>query len=263
LELTTYAIAWQANIYTVFQFETPADFDETVGRALEISQQHGFIYSEGLLKLGVFYRLAGQGRVAEALPYLQQGVEMAAQVNNPRTNANLLQIQAWLAALQGDAAAAEALLLQSIDEFLVINDLRNVLHSRSNLAHLYRRGGNIQAALPLYRETIRRWQEEGSLPAVAHQLECFAYLALGQGEPEPAARLLGRAKAVREELNSPSTDPAEVGEQQQAMAHLAEALGEAERDRNMAEGARMSVDEAVALALALSDSSSGVAATTR
>ena len=254
LEHMTYGIAGKAISVSVFRHEVSTELDQEVNRALAISQQHGWLISERLLTLVIFYRFVSQGRFAEALPYLQKGVELAALVNNPRTNANILQIQAWLAALQGDAATAEALFLQSIDEFLAINDLRNVLHSRSNLAHLYRRTGQLQAALPLYRETIQRWQDEGSQPAVAHQLECLAYLALAEGKLEPAARLLGRAQATRAEVNILSTDPAEVAEWHQAVAQLATGLGDAERDRLMAEGAKLGMDEAVALALAVSDS---------
>jgi hypothetical protein len=112
-----------------------------------------------------------------------------------------------------------------------------------------RRNGKLQEALPLYRETIKVWQEEGSLPALAHQLECFGYMAITNGDHEHAARLLGRAEATREELNTPSTDPLEISEMEQAMTQLAGAMGEVERDRVMAEGSEMSMDEAVALAL--------------
>jgi hypothetical protein len=50
-------------------------------------------------------------------------------------------------------------------------------------------------------------------------------------------------------LNALSTDPLEIGEMEQAMTQLAGAMGEDERDRVMEEGALMSLDEAVALAL--------------
>ena len=93
------------------------------------------------------------------------------------------------------------------------------------------------------------WQEEGSLPAIAHQLECFAYMAIASGNHEHAVRLLGRAKATREELNAHSTDALEISEMEQAIKQLADAIGEDERNRVMAVGAKMNMDDAVTLAL--------------
>jgi len=66
---------------------------------------------------------------------------------------------------------------------------------------------------------------------------------------EQAAHLLGQASATRVALNAFSTDPLEIAEMEQAMAQLAEVLGEEERDRLMLAGSEMSMDEAVALAL--------------
>jgi hypothetical protein len=50
-------------------------------------------------------------------------------------------------------------------------------------------------------------------------------------------------------LNAVSSDPREIAELEQAMVQLADAMGEAERDRVIAEGKRMSLDDAVLLAL--------------
>jgi tetratricopeptide (TPR) repeat protein len=220
-----------------------------VDRALEISGQYGFEISEGWLNLVKFYLYGYQGEFAKALPHFQRVIQIAGNFNNPRINANVLQIQARMAALQGDTETAKAYFLKAIDDFRAINDLRNILHSNSDLAHLLRREGNLQEALLLYRETISGWQEEGSLPALAHQLECFAYMAIASGNYEHAARLLGRANATREELNAPSTDPLEIAELEQAMTQLAGAMREDERDRVMAEGAQMSLDDTITLAL--------------
>lgn len=74
-------------------------------------------------------------------------------------------------------------------------------------------------------------------------------MAITSGNYERAAALLGRARATRQELNAISTDPIEVAELEGALTQLATALGEDECDRVMSEGARMSLDEAVALAI--------------
>jgi predicted ATPase len=249
LEYMTLGIGWRINVLIVNQYEISPEWEGEVDRALEISEQHGFEISEGWLNLVKFYLYAYRREFAKALPHFQRVIEIAGKFNNPRVNANVLQIQARMAALQGDTETAKDYFLKAINDFRAINDQRNILHSNSDLAHLFRRTGNMQEALLLYRETIIRWQDEGSLPAVAHQLECFAYMAIIGGDHEHAARLLGRANATRVELNALSTDPFETAELEQAMAQLAGALGEKERDRVMGEGAMMSMDEAVALAL--------------
>jgi predicted ATPase/class 3 adenylate cyclase len=249
LERMTHGIAWRINVLIVNQYEISPDWEQEVDRALEISEQHRFEISEGWLNLVKFFLYAYQGEFAKAFPHFQRVIEIAGEFNNPRVNANVLQIQARMAALQGEPETAKDYFLKAIDDFRAINDQRNVLHSKSDLAHLYRRTGKFQEARQLYRETIKGWQEEGSLPAVAHQLECFAITAIASGNNKHAARLLGRAKATREELNTPSTDPLEIFEMEQAMKQLAGAMGEVERDRVMAEGSEMNMDEAVALAL--------------
>jgi len=249
LEHLTLGIAWKANVLLVNRYDISPELEQEVDRALEISERNGFEISEGWLNLVKFYLYVNQREFTTAQPYFQKVIQIARHFNNPRVNANVLQIQARMAALQGDTQAAEAFYLKAIEDFRRINDLRNVLHSNSDLAHLYRRTGNYQEALPLYQESIKRWQEEGSQPAIAHQLECFAYLAITSGNHDHAAALLGRARATREELNAISTDPFEIAEMESAMTELGGAMGEDKRERAMAEGARMSLDEAVALAL--------------
>ena len=74
-------------------------------------------------------------------------------------------------------------------------------------------------------------------------------MAITNGDHEQAARLLGRAVATREKLNAHSTDPLEISEMEQAMMQLASAMGEVERVLMMVEGAQVSLDDAVTLAL--------------
>ena len=82
--------------------------------------------------------------------------------------------------------------------FAEIGDIRLGLAARSDLAHAYRRGGRLDEAEALYRETISGWVHLGHRGAVANQLENIAYLAIERDRPERAARLLGAAEAMRE-----------------------------------------------------------------
>ena len=144
---------------------------------------------------------------------------------------------------------AERYLLQAIEANEKWGHQRMVATVRSELAHLYRQEKRLDEAMALYRQTIISWQEQGPQSAVAHQLECFAYLAIAGGQFERAARLLGAAQQTRQQLNALSTEPQEIADFEGAMAQLAEALGEEARDKLTAEGAKLSLDEAVTLAL--------------
>ena len=102
--------------------------------------------------------------------------------------------------------------------------------ARSELAHLYRHENRLDEALYLYHQTIISWQEQGHLSAVTHQLECFAYLSIALGQFNRAARLLGAAGQARQRLNALSTEPQELSDLEMAMTHLAEVMGQTERD---------------------------------
>ena len=121
--------------------------------------------------------------------------------------------------------------------------------ARSQLAHIARAAGECEEAETYYRQSIAGWQELGHLPAVAHQVECFAYIALERDQYEHAARLLGAAGNAREQSNMLSTAPPEIAELHQAMKRLAEAMGEEARDKVLVAGRQMSLDDAVTIAL--------------
>jgi hypothetical protein len=61
--------------------------------------------------------------------------------------------------------------------------------------------------------------------------------------------LLGCAQALRARLDASNDNPLEMAERERALAQLTAALGEREQERWLAEGKRLDVDEAVALAL--------------
>ena len=98
----------------------------------------------------------------------------------------------------GKTDAAMAAFGVGIERFLELGDERFVLASRSDMAHALRRGGRLDEALALYRETIGGWVHLGHKGAVANQLENIAYLATERGRTELAVRLLGAAEAIRE-----------------------------------------------------------------
>jgi hypothetical protein len=103
--------------------------------------------------------------------------------------------------------------------------------------------------MAIYRQTILSWQEQGHQAAVAHQLECFAYIAIKRERFEYAAQLLGAAQIARERTNSPSTEQQEISEKEQAVSDLEVEIGEKALERLIEMGKSMSLDEAVVFAL--------------
>ena len=81
-----------------------------------------------------------------------------------------------MAVASQDMAKAEKYLLLSSEANDKLGDQRLRATTCSMLAHLYRNEGRLNKAMALYRQTILAWQEQGHQSAVAHQLECLAYI---------------------------------------------------------------------------------------
>jgi predicted ATPase/class 3 adenylate cyclase/tetratricopeptide (TPR) repeat protein len=129
-----------------------------------------------------------------------------------------------------------------------IKSTRNIIMIKSDLAHILRQEGNYIEALPAYHETIKEWQRMGHRSAVAHQLECLAFIAKAMEQPDKAARLLGAAEALRQKINMDMTPP-ERAEYEKEVADLKANMEEKEFTRLWTEGRFMTMDEAIAFAL--------------
>ncbi len=118
----------------------------------------------------------------------------------------------------------------------------------SEIAHTQRAMGNYTEARKTYQNTIKVFQDNGNRPAVAHQLECFAMIAVAEEEPQRAAKLFGAAEAIRELTGHTRTDE-EGAEEAQFMSRLRAMLAEAEFNALWTEGHSMTMEQAIRLAL--------------
>jgi predicted ATPase/class 3 adenylate cyclase len=185
-----------------------------------------------------------------------QGEKVFAEVLELVEKFDFLVFKSWVylakaikARLTQKMTEAERYYLLAIEANEKLGNQRLAASGRSELAHLYRRQGRLDEAAAVYRQTILSWQEQGHQAAVAHQLECFAYLAMAREDYGDAAQMLGAAQIAREQTNSPSTDQQEIEERERAMGRLEEATGADELAHLIRKGGRMSLDEAVAFAL--------------
>ena len=88
----------------------------------------------------------------------------------------------------------------------------------------------------------------GNRAAIAHQLECFALICVGDEEPQRAIRLFGAAEALREKTQSPMTEYEQI-EYDQSIDQLRTMLAETEFTALRAEGRALTMEQAIQFAL--------------
>lgn len=154
-----------------------------------------------------------------------------------------------LAQSLGRQDEARSILMESLGVFSNnVHASRTVWVAKSELAQLERRQGNDAEAEALYRATIGKWLEYGNRPAVANQLEAFAFLAVHRGQFGRAATLFGAAEALRETVDSPMMI-LEQAEYDRETTALREALSPAELAATWQAGRSMAMETAVDFAL--------------
>jgi predicted ATPase/class 3 adenylate cyclase len=215
---------------------------ERVARA----QGDGVSLSMALASLGMSTLMSGD--VEKSREYLRAGKAVVAELGTSWVGPHILMTEGRLLAKAGDPERAESLFREAGHGFEEFGEPTQTNITRSELAHALRRQGKWEQALALYRQTILHFRDMGHEPAVANQLECFAYIAIARSEPERAGRLLGAAQAIRERTGTPIHLPWETADYERAMAQLGEMLGAAGREAPLAAGRSMTLDEAVSFA---------------
>ncbi|MGB7873842.1 MAG: adenylate/guanylate cyclase domain-containing protein [Anaerolineales bacterium] len=128
------------------------------------------------------------------------------------------------------------------------NDKYGLTFMQSNFAHALREHGEFEKALIYYRRTIRLWQDWGHRAAIAHQLECFGFIAQTLEDAPRAARLFGAAEAIRTSINSLRM-PSEQREFEEAKSKLRVEMEEIEFNKAWDEGCSSTMEQAIEYAL--------------
>jgi tetratricopeptide (TPR) repeat protein len=149
---------------------------------------------------------------------------------------------------RGNYAEAKKIFEEGVEVFKSIRSINFQLVLTSEIGHLERRMGRRTQARAIYEEAIQGWQHLGHRGAIAHQLECFGFLAITDEEPKRAAKLFGAAEALRERIELSMTDSEHV-EYNQAVAQVRSMLAETEFNALWAEGRSMTMEQAIELAL--------------
>ena len=217
--------------------------------ALLLARASGDEYAQGyaLTTMGEVTAMAKQD-YETALAYAEESIALSEKIGYRWGNSMTVFGLGYLAKTLGDYEQARMRFEACLPVFEEIGDQHRINMVRSELAHIEREQGHYRQAIPTYRATIREWQRLGHRAAVAHQLECLAFIAKAQEQVERALRLLGAADALRQKIDIAMTPPErEIYDRE--VTDLKASLEENEFTSLWADGRRMSMEQAIQIAV--------------
>jgi predicted ATPase/DNA-binding SARP family transcriptional activator len=181
-----------------------------------------------------------------------EGVSLARQVGERPLIAQALNVRGEMARVAGHDELARAAYEEGLELSIAMGDQAYVALLQANLSYLASHRGEHEEAHRLVREALRVSWSQGRRMMAAWTVSETAGPELALGRPERAARLVGAADEALRALGA-GRHPGDWPEHERVVAGLRAALGDETFLRLKAEGARLSLDEAVALALSSPD----------
>jgi predicted ATPase/DNA-binding NarL/FixJ family response regulator len=151
-----------------------------------------------------------------------------------------------IARCRGDDERAREHYEQALELFRELGSRLHVAVALQNLGHVLSRRGEHAEALSYFLESVMLFRALGHKVGVAACLAGLAGMELDQGRPRVAVCLLGSAERIMEALGT-MLAAADRAAWERTSTEAAAAIGAAAFDEARAEGAELSVDEALAL----------------
>lgn len=200
-----------------------------------------------LSRLGQAARFAGEYERAKALA--TEGLALAREMGDEERVVWMLDVLGAVALAERDFAGAKAIFTEALPLADKSGDLRYLSGMQTNLATAALGEGDFVAAAKYARASLTSSAPLAIRRGITRALDILGSIAAAQDEPTRATRLFGGAEGLRESdgLAQWSADR-ELYERQ--LPALRSTLGEEGYAAAWAEGRAMTLDEAVALALA-------------
>ncbi|MBC7807477.1 MAG: tetratricopeptide repeat protein [Akkermansiaceae bacterium] len=195
---------------------------------------------------------------AEAEARFEKSLAIKRIVGYPPGIAITLSNVGVAAMYQGRHATATACFEESLVIYRVMNARDSIASELRNLGETATYRHDWDEAYSLLAESLTIIRNSDIPDDIAGTLEGFALFAEARGEVESTARLFGAADALRRETNCPLY-PSERVAVDKATAAAVESMGQDRFDRAFQDGATLSSDDAVEVALALKSSIASVA----
>ena len=191
--------------------------------------------------------LIGRGAPADALDMIAGFVDLLRPLGMPlNVSEGLNVLGAAHLALGDEAAAAEALADAKAQAASISNPWLGA-QAIYLLGELARRRGELDEAEGLHHDALAMRASRGLRPGVAESLEALAGLAVQHDSCAEAARLFGAASTLRDQMGL-ARWPVQMAGYDSDVTDTRKALGEDAFAAAWAEGAALSVDDAVAYA---------------
>jgi tetratricopeptide (TPR) repeat protein len=236
---------------------------DALGQLGWLDQSNKFVHWEkaiGLTRqLGDWLRLANRlstmafflildGDINSAQKHLDEANALYQRLNPKQARTKLLSAYGQIALIQGDFETARAYYQENAricDEF---GNRLEYLWSRVHLGYIALCEGSLTEARDIFVETVQDFQKDKNIIGVVFALEGMAGLDIAVGKPGGAARLIGWSDAAREKISDkrPLLEQADVDK---IIAACQAKMGETAFSDAYEEGQKISMDEAVALAL--------------
>lgn len=216
-----------------------------------LCRQFGFDDNLASILLSLVYvtmEIHGPSAAQQLESYMEESLALSQGSVDPEAEVRTEGILARLALFRGNMLEAKKHADRMLELHRQLGDHLSVTGHQSEMAHAAREMGNYDEALALYRETLPEWQQIGHRGAVAHQLECIAFIARAREQGERAVKLLGAAEALREASNSPRTPQEDITHRQE-VAVLRAGMSAEIFASLWAEGRSMSMEQAIEFAL--------------
>jgi len=202
--------------------------------------------ADALYNLGSMAAIRGD--MSAAFEMLGEGMAIGRELADDMIVARFAQGEGYLAFMIDDFDRARPLLEEALSLVERGDDKMAIAAGNHTVAQVARLQGRLQAAADHYRQAIAFDHELGDAASLTEPLQGLAAVAISSGDVERGVRLLGANQAIRERLGGgPPPEWLRLGD---PLSEARSLVDEETYDRAWATGLAMSVDEAVADALA-------------
>ena len=219
------------------------------GAALEIWRKAGDAGAEAEALYNDAYVSVMRGDADGARGRLEESLERATASGRADVAAMARHSLGMALAISGDPAAGLPLLEDALAFFRSADDQFQVAWTLAELGQTYRLLGQPERARAAFLEALGMHQRGGNLPGIGATLETMAALESGSDHHADAIRLLSAAAAIR--ATTGASAPVLYTQLGDIEAVARRAIGDEAIDTALADGSRMTSDDAVAFALGL------------